>query len=203
MRKLISGVAALALAVAQGAAAEAPPAANELPAILGCADEAGYFALGETLFTDDFPSWLTRTERKDRPFSYFGYELAKPVDFYGRQVREIGFVQQWIVTPLSRADALALASELGLERAPMRAEQHFKFLDGDAGPLFSAFELGSGLSMLLPEEGPKEDILYVGCNYQATSRDEFLAQAAQADEQLRRMRGEVLDLLTKPADEAE
>lgn len=200
MRKLASAVALIAALCAGSASADAVPAAHELPEILACTFEQGYLALGGALFTDDRPKYLAESRRDDRPFGYFGYDLAEPVAFHGRQVREIGFMQDWIVAPLPREEAQALAAELDMERAPMSlAEQHFLFMgDGDTGPMFSVFELGAGLAALLPEEAPKDPVMYAGCNYRATTREDFLAQAAKADGQIQQMRQEILDMLTKP-----
>lgn len=200
MRKLASVIALTAAACAAGAWADPMPAPEELPGMLACTHEQGYLALGSAFFTEDWPRYLAESKRDDRPFGYYGYELAEPVDFHGRQVREIGFVQEWIVAPLPRAEAQALAAELDLERAPMSlAEQHFLFMgDDDTGPMFSVFELGAGLAALLPEEAPPDPVMYAGCNYRATSREEFLAQAAKADGQIKQMRQEILDMLTRP-----
>lgn len=198
MRKLPSCVAALAAAISATPAAAAPPA-QSLPAILGCADAAGFQGLADTFFTDGWPAYLARDEREDEPLGYMGYRLPEPVAFHGRSVREIGFVQDWIVTPLPRAEAQALAAELGLERAPIAsAEQHFKFPRGDEGPMFSIFELSDAVAALLSDEAPPAKVMYAGCNYRATSRADFLAQAAQADRKIEQMRGEILDLLTAP-----
>ncbi|MFC3079843.1 hypothetical protein ACFODL_17210 [Phenylobacterium terrae] len=200
MRKLASAIALTAAFWARSASADPVPAREELPGILACTFEQGYLALGSALFTEDWPKYLVESKREDRPLGYYGYELAEPVDFHGRQVREIGLVQDWIVAPLPRAEAQALAAELELERAPMRvAEQHFLFMGDDgAGPMFSVFELGSGLAALLPDEAPPDPVMYAGCNYRATTRDDFLAQAAQADGQVQQMRQEILEMLTKP-----
>lgn len=205
MRKLASCLAALTATLCAAGAAAEPPPAGALPAILDCADPAGFQALADTFFTDDWPTYLTRQERDDEPLGYMGYRLAEPVLFHGRQVREIGLVQDWIVTPLPRAEAQALSAELRLERAPMNAtEQHFRFGPDQAGPMFSVFELGDAMAALLAPEAPEPAVMYAGCNYRATDRADFLAQAAQADERISRMRGEILDLLTQPpAGEAE
>ena len=181
-------------------AAEPASVAEALPAILGCADPTGFQALADTLFTDAWPDGLTRQEAEGEPLGYMGYRLAHPVDFHGRSVREIGFVQDWIVTPLPRADAQALAAELQLERAPMAStEQHFRFVDGQEGPMFSVFELGDAFAALFAEDAPPSAVMYAGCNYRATSRADFLAQAAQADDRIGQMRSEILELLTRPA----
>lgn len=200
MRKLAS-VVALTVALRAGSASADPmPVAEDLPGILACTYEQGYQALGRAFFTVDWPKYLIESKRDDRPFGYFGYALAEPVEFHGRKLHEIGFVQDWIVAPLPRAEAEALAAELDLERAPMSlSEQHFMFMgDDDTGPMFSVFELGAGLAVLLPEEAPKDPVMYVGCNYRATTREAFLAQAEKADGQIRQMRQEILDMLTRP-----
>lgn len=194
-------LAALALLAAGPALAaeSATPGPQALAAILGCADHEGFQALAEVFLTDAWPAYLHRQATDDEPLGYMGYRLDAPIDFHGRPVSEIGFVQDWIVTPLPRAEAEALAAELRLERAPMAAaEQHFGFFAGDEGPMFSIFGLGDALAQLFTDDAPPAPVLYAGCNYRATSRADFLAQAARADALIEQMRGEVLDMLTEP-----
>jgi hypothetical protein len=208
MRKLPPCLAALALAaLVASPAVAAPPPLESLPAVLRCGDADGFQALADALYTDDWPGELSPTETDGQPLGYTGFELARPVAFHGRQVGEIGFVQEWIVAPLPRDEARALAAELGMERAPIKStEQHFKFLQGDPGPLFSVFSLSDAVALMFTGEPQESETLYAGCTYRETTREEFLAAAGQADEILASARQRILDVLNgraSPEDEAE
>lgn len=206
IRSLTTALAALALsasALASSALAQdAPRTPADLAAALECRDAGAYRAIGEDLFLNAKPpAWLKAVERKHAPLGYHEFELAQPITALGMQVRRVGFLQEWVLIELPRDQALALVGRESLTRAPIRsAEQYYRFIDAESGPMLSVFELNrDALAALFapPSTAPRAPAaaLFAGCNYAPASQAMFLEAAAQADAMLARTANDLKSML--------
>jgi hypothetical protein len=205
-RSLTTALAAFALsssALASAAQAQdAPRTPADLAAALECRDAAAYRAIGEDLFLNDKPpAWLKAVERKDAPLGYYEFELAQPITALGTEVKRVGFLKEWVLIELPRDQALALVAHESLARAPIRsAEQYYRFIDAESGPMLSVFELNmDALAALFAPPGTvaraPAAALFAGCNYAPASQEMFLEAATQADAMLAKTANDLKTML--------
>jgi hypothetical protein len=190
MRKL-----AIALALVP-AAAQAQTTPETLQQLIECRSTPdALMAFGMELFSDKPPAWMTPV-KDDSHAGMLGlatYRLTRPVVVFGRTVDRVSLINQWVVIELPRADALATIAGQRMERAPIHAtEQYYRFVDDQAGPMLGAFApTDDALETALAGTPPKPDsankTLFVGCNYAAMSKAQFLDAAHQADAMMGQM----------------
>ena len=204
----MTALALAALALSSSALAsfaqakEGPRTPTDLAAALECRDAGAYRAIGDDLFLNDKPpAWLKAVERKDAPLGYYEFELAQPITALGTKVERVGFLKEWVLIELPRDQALALVGRESLARAPIRsAEQYYRFIDAESGPMLSVFELNvDALAALFAPPGTvaraPAATLFAGCNYAPASQEMFLEAATQADAMLAKTANELKDLL--------
>ncbi|AXB80032.1 hypothetical protein [Novosphingobium sp. P6W] len=161
---------------------------------LSCRSHEALGAFATALFLEAKPpSWIRETEgskETEGMIGLFAYRLSKPVALFGEPVTTVYFIGDWLVTlwPRDRANAFIAAQKM--ERAPITtAEQYYRFIDPENGPMLGAFEPtgGSTAAMLARAFGaeakplPPAEFLFVGCNYTPASEADFLDVARQSE----------------------
>jgi hypothetical protein len=194
-------VAAVALAAMTPGAARAQDDAAEValtPQTLGdalsCRSREALEAFAGKLFLDDgAPGWMHEIKddkRTEGMLGLYGYALSQPAQLLGEPVRQVWFLQNWVVTLWPRQQAEAFIAAHHLARAPIQGtEQYYHFIDPEAGPMLGAFEptgnataamMARALGAKVPAAEPS-DSLFVGCNYSVVSQADFLDGARHAD----------------------
>ncbi|MFT3967623.1 MAG: hypothetical protein QM690_17245 [Sphingobium sp.] len=161
---------------------------------LSCRSHEAALAFASTLFLDRKPlSWMRETKDDKNSkgmLGLYGYKLAKPVSLLGEPVTHVYFMKDWVVTLWPREKAEAFIAAQKMERAPIKiAEQYFRFIDPESGPMLGAFEpTGNSTAMMLAKAfggemppSPPADSLFVGCNYAPASQADFLEVARQSE----------------------
>ena len=153
------------------------------------------------------PTWMHELQNAtelEGMVGIVGYQLDDPVYMLGEPVDKVYFVSNWIVTLMPREQATSFIESYEMERAPyVSAEQYYRFLDPDTGPMLGAFAptgdsvadaFAKALGAEVPERKEAES-LFVGCNYAVASEQEFLDMAKQADEIMENMSQEMGEML--------
>lgn len=174
--------------------ASIPLTAQTLGDALSCRSPEAAMAFASALFLDDKPPAWMRKAREDKEtrgmIGLYGYKLSKPVSIRGEPVERVYFMKDWVVTLWPREKAQAFITAQKMERAPIRiAEQYYRFIDPESGPMLGAFEPTGGTTAALLAKAfgaelppsPPSGSLFVGCNYTPASREEFLETARQSE----------------------
>jgi len=193
--------------------ADAPLTPGTLTDALSCRSRDAHMSFATALFLDEKQlGWMRKYEGREAEgmIGVYGYKLRTPITFFGFQVDKIFFMKDWIVTALSRQEAQALISDQHLERAPVRmAEQYFRFIDPEGGPMLGAFAptgnlLANSLAAAFGAEPPPSlpaETLFVGCNYTPVSRGEFLEMAGRADGLIAKANRDIDEMVSEPETE--
>lgn len=198
---LLLGFALPAAAQTEPVAVEAdedvPLSPETLGDALSCRSHPAAVAFATALFLEGKPpKWMRAAgERKETEgmIGLFGYQLSQPVEMLGEPVSTVYFLKDWVVTLLPRSKATAFLAAQKMERAPIKvAEQYYRFVDPEAGPMLGAFEpTGGSMEVAFarafgekPPPSAPSDSLFIGCNYAPATEAEFLEMAAQSEAML-------------------
>lgn len=165
---------------------------------LSCRSHPTAVAFATALFLQGKPpAWMREIKESEEAkgvIGLYGYTLSKPVAFLGEQVSTVYFLKDWVVTFWPRDKAAAFIAAQKMERAPIKvAEQYYRFVDPETGPMLGAYEpTGGSIDAALAKAfggeappSPPADHLFVGCNYTPASQANFLKAAAQSEAMLR------------------
>lgn len=165
---------------------------------LSCRSHPAAVAFATALFLQGKrPAWMREIKESEETkgvIGLYGYTLSKPVALLGEQVSTVYFLKDWVVTFWPRDKAAAFIAAQKMARAPIKvAEQYYRFVDPETGPMLGAYEpTGGSIDAALAKAfggeappSPPADHLFVGCNYTPASQEDFLKAAAQSEAMLR------------------
>lgn len=190
------------IAESEGDAIDLTPQALE--DALSCRSHEALNLFATALFLEAKPpSWMHETENgkeAEGMIGLFAYNLSKPAALFGQPVTTVYFMGDWVVTLLPRDRADAFISAQLMKRAPIKAaEQYYRFIDPENGPMLGAFEPTGGSTAAIlarafgaePAPLPPAEYLFVGCNYTSVSEADFLDVARQSELILGKAAGDI------------